>query len=103
MVKEEWRHGKKMLYHGTRDVYFMQEKANMMGAGDAIFAWFADMNRISKMLLEKAGISGKLRQDVATCLYGMGIFDVSRGGGSQVGCNIYALELDFQLCGSQLR
>lgn len=55
-VDEFWRRGDNILYQIIRDVYFLQERAELIGTVYAILEWFADGMRSPKQLMESAGI-----------------------------------------------
>lgn len=47
----------KMLHQSIEDVYIRQKMAVQVGAGYAILVYFADPLRVTKKLLEKAGLA----------------------------------------------
>lgn len=53
---------------------------------------------ISREVVEESMASVKLREDITTCIYDAGAFDVLRGRGPENGGKPYALALDFLLC-----
>lgn len=57
-IMQVLRHGEKMWIQDIRDMYFVQKRAKLMGAGYVILEWFADPMQFLKKLFVRAGLLG---------------------------------------------
>lgn len=61
-MRKVWRYGEKMPHQSIAAVYFMQNSAELRGAGYDILEWFADLMRSPIKLLEKYETSGSYKK-----------------------------------------
>lgn len=61
-LKEVWSYGEKMSFQGIRFVYFMQNIAELIGAGYEILECFGDPIPFPKKFLESAGLPSNCKR-----------------------------------------